>query len=686
MTLQLPEKPQTIPKSKRPFLSINKLLFIQMIKQLIFSVAFILAVSFSLHSQTLLTVDGEDISLDEFLAIYNKNNASAQAIDPKTKEEYLELFINFKLKVREAREMGMDTIGSFQKELAGYRRQLAAPYMTDQKVTDELIQEAYDRKKQDVKVSHILVRLLTFPKPADTLKAWSKINALHNKIKDPTADFERVAKQSSEDPSAKDNGGNLGYFSAFQMVYPFESAAYNTDVGKVSNVVRTKFGYHLLWVVDKRAARGEIKTSHIMIQFAEEDSEEVLADKEKKANEIYEKLKAGADFSEMAKQYSDDKGSSKDGGALPWFGTGRMVENFENAAFALENNGDFSQPIKTRFGWHIIQRNDLKGIPTFEEIEEDLERQVARDSRSRMSQDAFYSRVKSEYGYKLNTRNLSALKKTIDSSYFEGKWKAKEKAAGMNKVIFSLDGSKYKGVKKDYTQADMALYLEKNKRFQRKPETDVEVIVNSVYNDFVNESLSDYENELLENKYPEFKALMQEYHDGILLFDLMDKKVWSKAVKDTVGLKSFYESHKQDYIWPERLEAFIFTCENEEVAKRTRKYVKKKAKSGELEKEDILNSINLESQLSLTVDNGKYAKGDNEMLDKIEWIKGFTENSSSEGKIKFVYVEDVLPSQAKELKEARGLIISAYQDQLEKEWIESLRSKYPVVINSEVLK
>lgn len=641
---------------------------------------------FQLKAQTVLNLDGEDISLTEFLAIYNKNNSNAQSIDPKTKEEYLELFVNFKLKVREARELGMDTVTSFKRELAGYRRQLAAPYLTDEKVTDELIEEGYERMKEDINASHILIRLPAVPLPADTLKAYKKIMALKKKIKSPEKDFERIARESSEDPTAADNAGSLGYFSAFQMVYPFETAAYSTPVGTVSDVIRTSYGYHIVYVKDRRPARGEIRVAHIMVQFSAQDSGTAMLDKEKKIREIYDKLKSGGDFAQLAEQFSDDQGSAVKGGELPWFGTGRMVEEFENAAFELKNDGDFSEPVKTRYGWHIVKRLEKKGLASFEEIKPDLEKRVSRDIRSRMSKESFFKRMKKEYQYVDFPKNVQAMEKVLDSSYYRGQWRANEKAAKMNKTLFSLDATSVGGKKKEVTQQDFAKFMESNGRFQRLPGAEPNVIVNTLFEEFVQNEITQFEDGMLELKYADFKALMQEYHDGILLFDLMDKKVWSKAVRDTTGLKEYYEKTKNSQMWPERIDAYIFTCENEQVASKTRKYVKKKAKKNLLDKDDVLKTINLDSQLSLTVENGKYAKGEKDVLDQATWEKGFTENQSVSGKVKFAYIKEVLPSQPKKLEEARGVFISSYQDYLEKEWINELRSKYEVKTYPEVLK
>lgn len=647
------------------------------------------AVSFAQNNNdpVLLKVNGEEVRLSEFDAVYNKNNANAQAIDPKSKSEYLDLYINFKLKVAEAKTLGMDTNQKFINELAGYRRQLTNPYLTDQQVTEDLIKEAYERGKFDVNTYHILVQVEESASPKDTLAALKKINVLRKKIKSPETDFEKIAKTVSEDPSATSNGGNLGYFSVFQMVYPFETAAFTTPVGSVSNPIRTRFGYHLVYVKDKRPARGEIRASHIMVRIENADDQDEVEMTEKKINELYEKLQAGEKFKDLAREFSDDKGSARNGGELPWFGTGRMVPAFEDAAFGLKNDGDFSKPIRSRFGWHIVKRLEVRKTPEFEAIKEDLKKKVTRDGRGKKSKSSFYANVKKEYNFKFNQKNLTAMAKLIDDDYYEGKWKARDKANGKKAEIFSLEDTKYAPEKKVIRQADFAVYLEKNKKFQRMPKEDPLVIVDMLFDGYLQQTLTNFEDKRLEKKYPDFGALMKEYHDGILLFDLMDQKVWSKAVKDTAGLKAFYEETKTQNMWPDRLDAIVFSAGSKKLAKKAYKSAEKMMKSNTYNADTLLAQINDDSQLNLTIEDDKFEKNKNPFVDQLDWSKtGFSKIKETEDKFRFAYTREFLPTQPKKLSEARGVYISAYQDRLEKDWLESLKSKYPVEVYREVLQ
>lgn len=643
--------------------------------------ALVLAVSVS-HAQqksndpVLLTVGKTQVTKSEFESVYHKNNTK----DDNTKEsleKYLELYINFKLKVQEAEEMGMDTVSSFKDELKGYRKQLAQPYLTDKDVNEKLLKEAYDRMQWDIRASHILVKLSENALPKDTLEAWNKIMKLRARILK-GEDFNKVAKEKgvSDDPSAKDNGGDLGYFTALQMVYPFETAAYNTPVGEISMPVRTRYGYHIIKVYDKRPAQGEILVAHIMVKAPEGQNAADSANAKNKIEELYGKLQKGEDFAELAKTYSDDKPSAKKGGELPWFGTNRMPFEFEQASLALQKNGDYSKPVKTKYGWHIIKRLDKKKVATFEEMRNELKSKIGKDSRSQQGRQSLIVKLKKDYNFteaKDKKGKFAALEQyytLVDTTYFEGKWDSK-KAAALNKPLFTIDG-------KQYTQADFTKFLETHQ--SKRAKADVPETINTMYKQFVDESIVAYEESKLESKYPEFKALMQEYRDGILLFELTDKKVWSKAVKDTVGLKEFYEKNKENYKWDERADATIYTVTDEKTAKEVRKLIAKKKSE-----KDILAAINKTSQLNLQTESKVFQKGENALVDA-NWTPGISADKKLDnGKVTFVVVNKLLKPEVKTFNEAKGLVTADYQTYLEKEWLDQLRKKYKVEVNKDVL-
>jgi peptidyl-prolyl cis-trans isomerase SurA len=684
------------------------------------------AIAFTLGAQdpVIMTINDRPIKKSEFEAVYKKNNGKEVNGGSKSVREYVDLFSLFKSKVFEAESMGLDTLSSFKTELAGYRKTLAAPYLTDKNTNENLLQEAYDRMKTEVRASHILVRVSENALPKDTLEAWTRINIIRNAVngKFPTAAelsnyekllknstttapylqkgdsglyklkmnalkglsetsknasdrFTAIATKTSDDPSVVDNKGDLNYFSSFEMVYPFEQAAFTTEVGQVSPIVRTRFGYHILKVYDKRESRGEISVSHIMAEWPKKGATQEDKDKAKaKIDEIYAKLKAGQNFEELARQFSDDKSNKDKGGLLPSFKNGKFPKPFEDAAFALKNNGDISPPVETPFGWHIIKRNDLKTIAPFSEMKAEIKSRVARDSRSQKGRAALIERVKKENGFKENLKNRDALVKTIDSNYFKGTWKAEQAAKLGNKEIFSLAG-------KSYTQNDFAKYLESQMTVRQK--TDVQGLVNSSYRSWVEESVVAYEDSQLEKKYPDFANLYREYRDGILLFDLTDQKVWSKAVRDSAGLKEFYEKNKNNYMWGERADVTIYKCLNEKVAKDVRKMLK--AKKSEKE---ILEVENKSSQLNVSVENITYLKGENKYVDD-NWKEGIAEKDNiddKEKKVQVLVVNKVHERTPKTLPEAKGAVTADYQTYLETEWLEYLRGKYKVKVNEEVLK
>lgn len=621
----------------------------------------------------LLTVDGQEITVSEFEAVYKKNNRD-ETIDQEDLKEYLDLYINFRLKVREAEALGLDTVQKFINELKGYQKQLAKPYLTDKSVTEKLIKEAYERSLKDIRASHILLKIGPDALPKDTLAVYNRMIDIRKKAL--KGDFAELAKKYSEDPSAKDNGGDLGWFSAMRMVYPFETAAYTTPVGEISMPVRTRFGYHILKVVGNRDAQGEISAAHIMIKTEKDATEEQIAEAKTKIDEVKALLDKGESFEDLAKKYSQDRGSANKGGALPRFGTGRMVQAFEKAAFALKNDGDYSEPFLTEYGWHIVKRLERFPVPSFEESESTLSSKVAKDSRSQMSQKVVLDRIKKEYGFKEDRSALDGIAALLDSTLIDGKWDATE-AKKLNKMLFSIGDKKY-------TQADFATHIESHQTRRRKE--DLLIVMNGMYNRYVEESLLAYEESKLADKYPEYKALLREYRDGILLFDLTDEKVWSKAVKDTAGLQAYYNKHKEDFMWDKRLDAEIYIVQNDSILASLEKSLKKKAKKGSPSSDELLKEFNANSSLNLRVEADKYEKNDEEILESVTWEKGLQGPLEDGNNKVFVLVKDVLEPTPKSLKEARGLVTAAYQSYLEQEWIKELRGKYKFTANEELLK
>ena len=639
---------------------------------LLLSLLFITITSFGQTDPIIMEVGKNKITKSEFLQIYLKNNPSP-VYDTKSLDEYMELFSKFKLKVAEAEALGYDTLPKLKKELDGYRKQLAAPYLIDSAKNDAMVQEAYQRTKTELRASHILVRLEPSALPADTLIAFNKIMALKSKI-DKGEKFADVARLSSEDPSAKSNLGDLGFFTAFQMVYPFEEAAYNTKIGSVSKPVRTRFGYHLINVVDSRPARGTMKTAHIMVAASKNASATDVEAAKKKIDEIYAKLEKGDKFEDLVKSYSDDPSSNSKEGVLPAFGTGtttRMVTSFEDAAFALKKNGDFSAPIKTEYGYHIIKRVEWTDVPKFETAKKELQSRVNKDERAMKTQDSYVLKLKAAYNYKNKSKKtISWFNSNVDSTFFQGKWKADKLKS--DKVLFVLDGKKY-------TQKSFAEFLERNQRGVSKD--NISLIVKNQYVKWEKEVVLGYEESKLQEKYPDFKALMNEYHDGIILYEIMTDKVWDKAMKDTVGLKTFFKENRTNYVWGNRVDAVVYECANKQIAENVFKLIK----NDTINSKNVLDIINKDSELNLRVRTNKFDKEQTLYLKDKNLTKGVNAPYEFDGKFYVLKVADLLPPAQKELNEAKGAITSDYQNYLELKWLEELAKKHPITINKTVL-
>lgn len=612
-----------------------------------------------------LTIDNDQITKEEFENIFRKNNRDS-VISQKSLDDYMELFINFKLKVKEARELGLDTVAKFRQELEGYRAQLARPYLTDNSMVDEMVREAYERQKEEVRARHILIKCDPNATPEDTARAYARIMAVRDRVVK-GEDFETVAMAMSEDPSAKDNGGELGYFTVFQMVFPFEDAAYKTPVGQVSMPVRTRYGYHILEVEDRRAARGEIHVAHILIKPKQEADGEKNA--QSKINEIYDRLLKGENFEELASKFSEDGGSAKKGGELPWFGTNKMVAEFEEASYSITKDGDICPPFKTSYGWHIVKRLGLKPVPAFADVEKELKTKVTKDSRAERTRTSFVARIKKDYNFVYRPENLKPLLAAADTNVFKGVLKVKKSA--LKKPLFEMEGKKYP-VKDFYN----VLTSRKGIKTKLSPQD----YVSTEAETYAQSQLLKLEDSKLESKYDAFRLLMNEYREGILLFELTDQKVWSKAVKDTTGLQKFYNENTTKFMWPERADVTIFVCGNEGIANQARKMLAEGKDNSAIAAE-----LNKDTQLNLQIEEGIFAREDKDVLAKVKWAKGVSDNVSLNDQVMFVNFKDVLAPAPKKLSESKGMVTSEYQNYLEQKWIQELRAKHKYTINREVL-
>jgi peptidyl-prolyl cis-trans isomerase SurA len=644
-------------------------------KHLLIIAALFMSIStFAQEDPILMVIDGHPVTKSEFLQIYLKNNPNPK-FDKASIDEYMELFKKFKLKVAEAEELGYDTIPKLKKELDGYKKQLSLPYLIDSAKNESLVREAYDRTKTEIRASHILITCASNASPADTLAAYNRIIGLKKRI-EKGENFASVArgKNGSEDPSAVNNGGDLGYFTAFQMVYPFEDMAYNTPVGSISEPFRTRYGYHIVNVTDKRPARGTIKTAHIMVAVSKSASEEDVVNAEKKINEIFAKLQKGEKFEDLVKSYSDDPSSVEKNGELPPFGTGtttRMVTAFEDAAFALKSNGDYSAPVRTDYGFHIIKRLEWTDVKPFDSMKKELQSKVNKDERSKRTQDSFVLKLKGSYGYSnKSAKGLKWFVANLDTTYYIGKWNAS--GLKSNKTLFTIDG-------KAFTQQQFARYLESNYRGIRKDANDV--IIAMQYKAWEKEAIIGYEESKLANKYPAYKALITEYHDGILLYEIMTDKVWNKAMKDTVGLRAYFDNNRSKYMWGDRVDAVVYECADRSIADKVYKMIL----NDTINSKHVLEVINKDSELNLRVRTNKFDITQTNFLKSQSLTIGANKVYEFDGKFYVIKVIKNLPAGNKEFAEAKGSVTSDYQTFLEQQWIQELTNKHKIEINQQVL-
>lgn len=629
--------------------------------------------------QTLFTYGNNAVSNAEFLKVYKKNNA-AQKIDysEKALRDYVDLYSLFKMKVKEANLQNVDTTQSVAGEIDNYRRQLAKSFLTDEEMANKLIQEAYDRSKQEIRVAHIL--LLVKP-GADTVKLEKLIDSIYTACTKGKADFGALAKEFSEDKGSKNNGGDIGYLTTLQTVYAFENVAYATPVGKISTPFRSVFGYHILKVIDKRPARGEVKVAQILVATPKSAGETGIASAKLRIDSIYSELKKGTVFEQLVEKYSDDKYSNTNRGELPPFGVGRMVASFDEAAFALKNVGDISKPVQTEFGYHIIKLLGKYPLKPFDSVRKELKGKVDNDSRAQQARDMYFEKVKMSNGFKDNpsawTPFAAQISSIADTGKNAGAFTNKNFANGGNTVMFSLGG-------KNYTQDDFVNFSVSTTRGRIMGQK--ESVFRELYAMYQNKVVNDFQEHKLVDENPEFKSLMQEYKDGIMLFELMDRNVWGKASKDSTGLKMFYESKKNNYQWEPGFKGAVYTFKDEASLKEGLKLLANKAVTNE----EIVKTLNSEKKRdAVSIQTGRYEFSKFSDVPKSKIVAGKPSEAVQKSDNSYVVVKaDEVFNQpvTKTFNEARGYVISAYQDKLEKDWNSELRAKYPVKINEDELK
>ncbi len=643
------------------------------LKQVLLGISlFISAASFAQQAkkEVLFTVDGKPYYTDEFVRVYNKNLDLVKDDSQKDLNNYLDLFIGYKLKVNKANKLGLQEGQAYKNELKSYRNQLSRNYLTDTKVTQELVDEAYERSKKEIKAQHILILVDENAAPADTLKAYNKAMDIRKKAM-AGEDFGNLAAQFSEDPSAKENKGDLGYFSVFRMVYPFETAAYKTAKGQISKPVRTRFGYHLIKVNDIRPNRGEITTAHIMILKPAVKEVAEAAKAKTTIDEIYQKLKQGEDFGDLAKQFSQDKSSAPNGGLLNKFGSGELsASEFEDAAFALQKPGDFSAPFQTQYGWHIVKLVEKHPTKSLAEMQADYENRIRRDERSRLISASLTEKLKKKYSIKKDTKVYANAVKAMNGNLYSQTWEAPKE--GFGATILTINNDK-KITAKEYLDY---VAMQQRGELTAKP---VARLSDILFEKFTDEQLNIYYNDNLEKEFPEFAIVMEEYRDGLLLFDLMEKEIWEKAKTDTLGLETYYNAHKDSYMWKDRIDADVFSSTKEDIIKKVRKFLKQ-GKTAEY----IKGQLNKDNKVEVMEKTGIFETDSNAVPKQAKWETGLSDIIKEGDYYYVVNVKKYLPKGPKTLEETKGRVINDYQQYLESNWVGNLKKEFNVHVNQDV--
>jgi peptidyl-prolyl cis-trans isomerase SurA len=614
----------------------------------------------SSSSTPLFSINKKPVSADEFIYLYRKNHPDKPENYTTEKiEEYLNLFINFKLKVEEARYRGLDTTKAFRKEYGTYREELRKPYLPDTKLMDSLVILTYERMQQEVKASHILINVKPDALPADTAMAYKKAMDLRGRILN-GEDFGAIASTNSDDPSAKINKGDLGYFTAMQMVFPFEQAAYLTPVGSVSMPARTNFGYHIIKVEDKRPSRGEVEVSHIMLRTGEG------FDNDKAKNQIfdiYDKLQKGVQWDALCKEFSQDPSSKDNGGRLRPFGVGAMagIPQFEQMAFGLKNPGDISDPFETQFGWHIIRLESKIPLPPLEELSASLKTRVSRDERSQISKLALQQKMKKDFGFVDNTDVKSKIISMADTTLNAGQWKLKPGSADTGQIMFSIGDQ-------NFTLKDFISFVE----LQQKPNSlSPETYMTQLYDQYVQENLGLAMEERIKKNNPDYAWLLKEYYEGILLFEIMEKEIWNKASEDSVGQQNYFNTNMATYNAQERMKGKIYSSASKSILEQLKSLI---------EKGDSVKVQEFVTAQKVRQETGAFEKTERPVLGKIDWRPGIS-LSENNGLFYLIWIKGMLKAGPRTFSEARPAVISDYQNHLEKQWIAQLKKQYPVKVN-----
>ena len=623
--------------------------------------------------EVLFSVDQKSYYTDEFVRVYNKNLDLVKDESQKDLNQYLELFIGYKLKVNKANKLGLQNGKQYLTELDNYRTQLAKNYLTDSKVTDALIEEGYNRMKKEINASHILIMVDENAAPADTLAAYQKITEIRNRVLK-GEEFGKLAQEVSQDPSAKDNLGNLGYFTSFRMVYTFESAAFKTQLNEVSQPVRTRFGYHIIKVNDIRDNRGEILVAHIMLMNPKEGETKTAEEVQKTIQDIYKKIQQGEKFDELAQQFSEDKSTSGKGGELSRFASGQLSSiEFENQAFSLSKENPISKPFQTQFGWHIVKFIDKFPLQSLKDLRAELDSKISKDERSRIIEKSMNTKLRKKYTINKDKKMIASVNKQVTDLFYDSKWELPKDSVAFSSKLFTINTTEISGY-------SFLKYI-KNQEKRAVSIKPITKLTSVLLEDFVDEQLNKYNNDNLENEHPEFAAVMEEYRDGLLLFELMEKEIWQRAKTDTIGLTSFYETVKNNHQWKKRIDVILLSSTNKSVAEKVLSLLKK-GSSTQLIKE----KLNTKEVINVMVSESVYEEGAPALPKDLPINEGISEIIKQGDYYYVAKINKIIPEGNKSLDECKGKVINEYQQYLEQNWVNELKKEFTIKVNQDVFE
>lgn len=610
----------------------------------------------------LMTVDGKDVHVSEFEYLYDKNNN--QQLEPQTLDQYLDMFAVYKLKVADAEHAGIDRSESFIKEFDKFRKELSAPYLIDNDVKEQLIQESFGHRKNEVTVSHIMMQ---------GKDAAHTLDSLRTAIVEGKTTFEDAARTYSIDTPSARRGGLMGFVTPGRFPWPFEKAAYETAVGQISPVVNSGMGFHLIRVESIKPSEGEVNAAHILLMTRGKKDDEIEA-QHQLIDSIYNAVKAGADFAEMAKRYSQDPGSASKGGDLGWFGRGVMVAQFDSTAFALPDGG-LSAPFRTSFGYHIIKRNGSRHNDVLDaDTRRSIEASMTRDERGAMPQRAKLEQLKKQYNAQLNKDELVKLRLTINGS--AGKYDSTmiARLAADNNAIATFDGGKI-------------TVAEAMENASKTPSTDIErtmqMLEHAATATLDNAILEAERARLLETN-ADYRNLVNEYRDGILLYEISNNNVWDKAAKDTEGLEAFFHKNIAKYQWDQpKFKSFIFFADNDSVVGEALEYAKTLDVAVPTE---FTSAMRRKFGNKLKVERVIAAKGENAITDYLGFGAAKPDNGNKTRWTHYAAFNGRVILAPEESADVRGAAVTDYQAALEKEWVKQLRKQYKVKIDKKVFE